>query len=212
MMAFSSMRSLVMKPVFVILAVLLLPWAVVAQTAAPAAKPGVNKSAGSKTASKKTAYPKRSKSKTRASLQGNALARPQRVQPAAVVFPPMPMGADELAIAERVHVGRLPCELGASVRLEADATQPGYFHVLGKGFHYRMHPVSTTTGAIRLEDKKAGAVWLQLANKSMLMDQNKGRRLADECAHPEQMAFAEDMKTNPPPVLFDTTGMGRPND
>jgi hypothetical protein len=43
----------------------------------------------------------------------------------------------------------------------------------------------------------------------MLMDQNKGRRLADECANAEQMAFAEDMKSNPPPSLIDTTGMGR---
>lgn len=123
-----------------------------------------------------------------------------------------PMGPDELAIADRVHQGRMPCELGATVRLEADAAQPGYFHVHGKGFRYRMHPVTTTTGAIRLEDQKAGAVWLQLANKSMLMDQNKGRRLADDCANPEQMAFAEGMKTNPPPMLFDTKGMGRSND
>ena len=134
------------------------------------------------------------------------------VLPAALAAMPIPtshLSIDELAIAERVHKGHLPCELGATVRVEADAHQPGYFDVRGKGFHYHMHPVSTSTGAIRLEDKKAGAVWLQLANKSMLMDQNKGRRIADECAHPEQMAFAQDMKNNPPPKLFDTTGMGR---
>lgn len=123
--------------------------------------------------------------------------------------PDTPMGPEELAIAERVHKGQLPCELGATVRLEADASQPGYFYLHGKGFRYRMHPVATSTGAIRLEDRKAGAVWLQLANKSMLMDQNKGRRLADECANAEQVAFAENMKTNPPPSLIDTTGMGR---
>ncbi len=123
--------------------------------------------------------------------------------------PDSPMGPEELAIAERVHKGQLPCELGASVRLEADASQPGYFYLHGKGFRYRMHPVATSTGAIRLEDRKAGTVWLQLANKSMLMDQNKGRRLADECANAEQVAFAENMKTNPPPSLIDTTGMGR---
>ncbi len=128
---------------------------------------------------------------------------------AAPVGSDTPMGPDELAIAERVHKGQLPCELGATVRLEADASQPGYFYLHGKGFRYRMHPVVTTTGAIRLEDRKAGAVWLQLANKSMLMDQNKGRRVADECANAEQVAFAENMKTNPPPSLIDTTGMGR---
>ncbi len=115
----------------------------------------------------------------------------------------VPMGDEELNIAQRVHQGRLPCELGASVHIEPDQLQPGYFHVQGKGFRYRMHPVATSTGAIRLEDKQAGAVWLQLANKSMLMDQKKGQRLADECAHPEQMAFAAQMKNNPPPPLIE---------
>ncbi len=114
-----------------------------------------------------------------------------------------------LEIAQRVHEGKMPCELGASVVVARDATAPGYFHVNGKGFRYRMKMMSTTTGAIRLEDAKAGAVWLQLANKSMLMDQKKGRRLADECAHPDQLAFAQDMVKNPPPSLIDTTGMGR---
>jgi hypothetical protein len=124
---------------------------------------------------------------------------------------PDPISQD-LAIARQIHQGLMPCELGASVRIEADNASPGYFHVQGKGFRYRMYPVRTTTGALRLEDKKAGAVWLQLANKSMLMDQKKGRRMADECAHPEQVAYGQNMKTNPPPSLFDKTGMGRSND
>lgn len=130
--------------------------------------------------------------------------------PAALPEPSVtPNVAPELLIAQQIHQGHLPCELGASVRIEADALQPGVFLVQGKGFRYRMFPVPTSTGALRLEDKKAGAVWLQLANKSMLMDQKKGRRLADECAHPDQLAFAESMKTNPPPSLIDTKGMGR---
>jgi hypothetical protein len=120
--------------------------------------------------------------------------------------------SQDLAIAQQIHQGLMPCEMGASVRVEADAAAPGYFNVQSKGFRYRMYPVRTTTGALRLEDKKAGAVWLQLANKSMLMDQKKGRRVADECAHPEQVAYSQDMKTNPPPSLFDKTGMGRSND
>ncbi|PUE42473.1 hypothetical protein B9Z50_00965 [Limnohabitans sp. Bal53] len=118
----------------------------------------------------------------------------------------------DLAIAQQIHQGLMPCEMGASVRVQADAAAPGYFHVQGKGFRYRMYPVRTSTGALRLEDKKAGAVWLQLANKSMLMDQKKGRRLADDCAHPEQVAYGQDMKTNPQPSLFDKTGTGKSND
>ncbi len=117
--------------------------------------------------------------------------------------PEVPMGEQELDIAQRVHQGRLPCELGASVQVEPDRLHPGYFHVHSKGLRYRMHPVPTNTGAIRLEDRQAGAVWLQLANKSMLMDQRKGQRLADECAHPEQLAYAEQMKDNPPPPLIE---------
>jgi len=109
----------------------------------------------------------------------------------------------ELAIAERVHVGKLPCELGAAVDLVADTKSPGYFDVSGKNFKYRMFPVATTTGAIRLEDRKAGAVWLQLANKSMLMNQKLGVRLADECMSPAQMAVAEAIKLNPPASVLD---------
>lgn len=110
---------------------------------------------------------------------------------------------DELAIAERVHVGKLPCELGASVTLTQDEKAAGYFDVHGKNFKYRMFPVATTTGAIRLEDQKAGAVWLQLANKSMLMNQKQGIRLADECMSPAQVAIAETMKANPPASVLD---------
>ena len=133
-------------------------------------------------------------------------------QPPAVALDEADPRSQEMAIAQQIHQGLLPCELGASVRVEADAAAPGFFHVQGKGFRYRMYPVRTSTGALRLEDKKAGAVWLQLANKSMLMDQKKGRRMADDCAHPEQVAYGQDMKTNPPPSLFDKTGMGRSKD
>jgi hypothetical protein len=66
-----------------------------------------------------------------------------------------------------------------------------------------MFPVLTTTGAIRLEDRKAGAVWLQLANKSMLMNQKLGTRIADECASPAQIAVAEAIKLNPPVSVLD---------
>ncbi len=114
------------------------------------------------------------------------------------------LGPDEIKLAERVHTGKLPCELGSSVQVEADAKSPGYFNVLvTKGPSYRMIPVASRTGAIRLEDAQRGAVWLQLANKSMLMDQKAGRRLADECMSPEQAAMAQALKTNPAPSLLD---------
>jgi len=109
----------------------------------------------------------------------------------------------ELAIAERVYQGKLPCELGASVILKADANAPGYFDVQLGRQKFRMFPVETTTGAIRLEDKQAGAVWLQLANKSMLMNQKLGKRLADACMSPDQIVIAANLIKNPPPSVLD---------
>ena len=114
------------------------------------------------------------------------------------------LGTEELAVAERVHKGRIACELGAYVNVNADAANPGYFIVDGRGFKYHMAPVKTSTGTGRLEDKAAGAVWLQIANKSMLMNQKAGQRLADECMSPEQQQVAEAIRKNPPPSLLDS--------
>lgn len=113
----------------------------------------------------------------------------------------------EMAIAERVQVGVVPCELGTTVTLVADTKYPGYFNVQVKTLKYRMFPVETSTGAIRLEDQKAGAVWLQLGNKSMLMNQKLGQRLADECMSPQQVAVAEMLKTKPAQSMFDAPGV-----
>lgn len=111
--------------------------------------------------------------------------------------PAAPLTDAEQAIAANVHVGELPCELGQKVSLRADPNTPGYFHMSLKGERFHMRPVQSSTGAVRLEDTAQGAVWIQLANKSMLMSQKQGRRLADECASPEQQAAAVALKANP---------------
>lgn len=109
----------------------------------------------------------------------------------------------DLEVAKRIHTGKIQCELGADVTVTADEKKPGFFNVSTKGARYRMHPVESRTGAIRLEDGRAGAMWLQLGNKSMLMNQKQGLRLADECQAPQQTAFADEMKKNPPKSLFE---------
>lgn len=113
------------------------------------------------------------------------------------------LSTEELAVSERVFKGRIPCELGAYVNVLADSANPGYFIIDGRGFKYHMAPVSTSTGAVRLEDRAAGAVWIQIANKSMLMNQRAGQRLADECMSPEQVVVAEAIKKNPPVSVLD---------
>ena len=114
-----------------------------------------------------------------------------------------PLTAAELEIATRVQVGDLPCELGQRVVLMADTESAGFFSLsLGKE-RYHVAPEETTTGAIRLEDKAAGIVWLQLGNKSMLMNQKLGKRLADECHSPAQLLVAEALLKNPAPSVLD---------
>ena len=106
----------------------------------------------------------------------------------------------DLDIAKKVFVGDIPCELGAKVVI-TPMKREGFFLIATKGHRFAMHPVESRTGAIRLEDPKRGAMWLQLGNKSMLMSQKLGQRLADECQSPEQITFAEKLKANPINIL-----------
>lgn len=114
-----------------------------------------------------------------------------------------PLTDAELAVAAQVHVGALPCELGKVVRMEQDATTPGFFRLHIDQQRYRLRPVESRTGAVRLEDPQQGVVWIQLANKSMLMSQKLGRRLADECAGESQQQVAAALKINPAPSLLE---------
>jgi len=107
------------------------------------------------------------------------------------------LSTQQMHIARQVHTGLMPCESGAFVSVRADAARPGHFFIDGKGFNYHMAPVPTTTGAVRLEDAAAGAVWLQIANKSMLMDQKQGRRMADACVSSTQAQMREALRRNP---------------
>ena len=178
-------------------AALALPLVATAQTTAskPAAKAAAKPAA--KPAATKTAVKKPTRQVTR-----RAAKAVEEVTPIDTSTD-ITLSEADLAVAQRVHTGKIQCELGADVTVTADDKKAGFFTVSTKGVRYRMHPVESRTGAIRLEDPRAGAMWLQIANKSMLMNQKEGLRLADECMAPAQVAFAEEMKKNPPKSLFE---------
>ena len=113
----------------------------------------------------------------------------------------------DLAMAKNVYVGEIPCELGTSVKV-TPMRREGFFLVTTKGYRFAMHPVESRTGAIRLEDPRRGAMWLQLGNKSMLMSQKVGQRLADECQSPQQLTYAETQKKNPLPSILEPLPSG----
>jgi hypothetical protein len=96
------------------------------------------------------------------------------------------LSSDQLHVADRVLVGQSRCEFDQSVNVAAVPGQKGWFNVEFKGKSYLMAPEATTTGAVRLEDKKNGMMWLQIANKSMLMNSKIGQRMVDNCVHPSQ--------------------------
>ena len=178
---------------------LLAPAVVQAQTPAPsAAKPATKATAKvpAKAAAAKTAKAKPTSSRQQLHTAAVQVAT-------GLIAAREALSPDELAMAKRVYVGQMACELGASVNVTSDPQAPGHFHLEGKGFRFHMAPVLTSTGAVRLEDPKSGAVWLQIANKSMLMDQKRGQRLADDCMSPEQVAVAETLKKAPAPNLLE---------
>jgi len=117
---------------------------------------------------------------------GSALAAKKVQAPPPPPAPLADLSEEQLANAERVLTGVQQCEFKQTVDVESAPEKAGYFHVLFKGKKYLLAPEPTTTGAVRLEDKKAGVVWLQIANKSMLMNARIGQRMVDECVHPTQ--------------------------
>lgn len=125
--------------------------------------------------------------------------------------PNVDLAPDELEIAKKVHVGDIPCELGATVHITPHKKRAGFFIVRAGLQRFRMQPVASRTGAIRLEDPRAGAMWLQLGNKSMLMSQKMGRRLADDCKAPDQAVLDAELKKNPLPSLLEPLPAANPD-
>lgn len=119
------------------------------------------------------------------------------------VLAPAVLSPEQMVIANKVLVGKINCELGAVVTMTNDVQSPGRFFLDLGTKHYVLLPVVTSTGAIRLEEDSSGAVWLQLGNKSMLMNQKEGKRLADECMNPDQLLVSQALERNPQPGLLD---------
>lgn len=94
----------------------------------------------------------------------------------------------QLDAAAQVYLGTADCELQQTVHLRAIDGRPGHFELTHKKARYTLVPEVTSTGAVRLEDREAGMVWLQIPAKSMLLNAKAGRREIDGCMHAEQRA------------------------
>ena len=182
------MKSTLVAALPIALLIAIAPSVATAQTAA--AKPAAKATA--KPAAKTPAVG--TSARSRAAQKAAEEARPVDDDPA------VKLTEADLAVARQVITGDIPCELGATVHITPHKRE-GFFIVRTGIQRFRMHPVESRTGAIRLEDPVAGAMWLQLGNKSMLMSQKMGKRLADDCMNPTQSAMNETLKKNPINIL-----------
>ncbi|SEN17866.1 hypothetical protein [Brachymonas denitrificans] len=165
---------------------------------AAAAKKAAPKKAVKKPAAKKAAPAKKAPSKLRERLAVNPITGAS----APVANIPGPGTPFPAPAAGTVFTGTMRCELGSAVTVTQDAARPTMYQVSnGKGLTYTMHQVPTTTGVVRLEDRANGATWLQLGNKSMLMDQKRGERVADGCQNPQQVARDRELQQRPVDLL-----------
>jgi hypothetical protein len=126
-----------------------------------------------------------------ASTSGALAAAPAKAaKKAAPVATLAAASPEQMAAAGRALMGNYDCEFNQSVAVAMNDKSPGYVDVKHQKVVYTMKPVQSSTGALRLEDVKGKTLWLQIANKSMLMDQKAGRRIVDSCVHASQREAA----------------------
>lgn len=133
--------------------------------------PAAATTAGAKPAAKKSA-PSKGKVAAGAAVAGGAAAAA--------------LSSGQLEAAQRVFTGAAACEFGEQIQVAAVDGKPGHFTLTHKASSYHLVPEETTTGAVRLEDKHAGMVWLQIPAKSMLMNAKIGQRVVDNCQMSQQ--------------------------
>lgn len=129
----------------------------------------------------------------------------EREAEAVAIFAALALSEQQLTIAQKVSLGTVACESTKAVQVAEAYQRSGKFYLMLGEQSYRMVPMVTDSGAVRLEDLDRGVVWLQLANKSMLLDQRQGRRLADGCMNDGQRQIAREMERNPASHLLSGT-------
>jgi hypothetical protein len=111
------------------------------------------------------------------------------VKAAAPVAAALPAAnAEQMTAYNAAHLGTYDCEFNQKIMVEK-APADGYVNLKHKGQQWTMKPELSSTGALNMNDVKGKMRYLQIANKSMLMDTSVGRRVVDGCQHDKQKAF-----------------------
>jgi hypothetical protein len=89
------------------------------------------------------------------------------------------VGSGPLWVRQLV-TGRLSCALDDKIDIRIGDGQRN-IDLKWRGNNYTMLPVTTSTGALRFEDRGSGLVWIQIPAKSMLLNAKLGQQLANDC-------------------------------
>ena len=158
------------------------PAAVQAQSAAPA-KPA---------AAKQASVAKDTSAAKKASAQSSKRSAKKPVEQPEPEVAITDADEQQLAAAKEVLLGESGCEFDQKIQVDANAQHPGYVDMSFNKKKYTMKPVLSPTGALRLEDVRSEALMIQIASKTMVMNQKTGQRLVDNCVHPQQRTVSAD--------------------
>ncbi|MCM8593959.1 MliC family protein [Accumulibacter sp.] len=81
----------------------------------------------------------------------------------------------------RLGSGLYRCELGQTVDVRRVSETPGQIEIGWQGNRHTLQREASASGLPRYEDGRVGLLWIDLPWKSVLMDTNTGRPLANEC-------------------------------
>lgn len=77
--------------------------------------------------------------------------------------------------------GTYRCELGQRIEIERNARHADLINLSWQGSRHTLQRADSNSGLPRYEDRQSGLLWIDLPWKSVLMDANSGRPLANEC-------------------------------
>lgn len=73
------------------------------------------------------------------------------------------------------------CEMGRRVEIQRDARNANLIGLNWKGSDFQLQRYDSASGLPRYEDRQHGLLWIDLPQKSVLIDVNSGQQLANEC-------------------------------